>query len=64
MSALDDELRMLLVEADQEEVGVVIATNDPSRLRQYLYKYMKELDIHFTATIPREEGKLWLVRKD
>jgi hypothetical protein len=59
----DEELMFILLEASKCEVGAVIKTNAPERLRQRLYALARSAGLAFRINIPATPGELWLVKK-
>jgi len=56
----------LLYEALAEEIGVIVETNSPDRLRQKLYAIRKEdkaLKVISLVTVPNKPTELWLIKK-
>ena len=59
----NDDLIILLIEADAHPLGAVVKTNAPEKLRMKLYPVMRETGVHFTLSIPLTPGELWLIKK-
>jgi len=59
----DEDLTLLVLEAQRHERGCAVRTNAPEQLRQRLYKVMQKVGVTFTLTIPPKEGELWLIPK-
>lgn len=68
MAAGDPSLISLLYSAMESPCGVIIATEEPERLRQKLYKLKREnpafaaLAFQLSPTNPTSE--LWIVKRD
>lgn len=57
----EDDLKVLLLEADADPVGVAVRTNDPLALRQRVYPLMKKLGLRLSTRPVGDE--LWLYKK-
>lgn len=64
MEAEDVEL---LYSALRSEVGIIVQTNDPERLRQRLYRVRKEdpelADLSFKLSPTAPASELWIIKK-
>lgn len=56
------ELLSLLQRANAAEVGIVVRSNAPERLRTRLYPLIRETAISLSLHV-RGESELWLVKK-
>lgn len=67
MKQQDLNIFEILVEALDAEHGVVVATNDPTRLKQKLYAEMKKDDMFGVLSCCTSRtnpgGEVWIVKK-
>lgn len=63
----DDHLRLLMMQAEESPTGLVIATPNPTLLRNRLYALRRETPGAFTSlsfVCPPTDGELWIVNRE
>lgn len=63
----NDDISLILIEADASPHGVAVRTTDPLTFRQRVYPLLKKLGLQLTVRIMRhakdgEEGEVWLTK--
>jgi hypothetical protein len=59
-----EELDLILMEAQQAGLGVVVETSEPQKLRSRLYPRMKATGLEYKIRIPDIPNTLFLIKKE